>query len=257
MKRRGYFAQFLWIKHLKSDMEVIKRTTVTAQAIEAIREYLTSGEFSPGDKLATESELAAMLGVGRSTVREAIRTLEAMGYVELRPGKGAFARIVSEADAAALSGQAKAWFTASERTLEEFVQLRRLLEPAAAAFAAKSCSDAGKQELKAALSAFSDALSKADPAALAAEDRHFHTVLVRESGNRLLYQFYQQTESLFTAYSIRSFTASGETAPLTLEEHRRVLQAVLDGEPEAAQEAMQTHLQIAETRIGNMIRSAD
>jgi len=80
-------------------MAAIKRTTVTEQASEEIRKYLLSGELKTGDKLATETELSVMLGVGRSTVREAIRILQAMGYVELRPGKGAFAAVTTEEDA--------------------------------------------------------------------------------------------------------------------------------------------------------------
>ena len=236
-------------------MEPIKRTSVTAQSIEAIRRCLTSGEYQPGDKLATEAELSAMLGVGRSTVREAIRTLEAMGYVELRPGRGAFVRITDEADAAAQAMHARAWFTESEKTMEEFAQLRRLLEPAAAAMAARSVSPAGRAELESALTDFAAAMEAGcDPAALSAADRQFHTVLVRESGNGLLYQFYQQTQTLFTSYSVRSFTARRDTAPLTLAEHRRILDAVLAGEETAAEEAMRVHLAIADRRISGFIR---
>ena len=89
-------------------MQPIQRTSVTAQAIEQIKKSLFSGEYQPGDKLSTETELSAALGVGRSTVREAIRTLEAMGYVELRPGRGAFVRITREEDAEVQANHARA-----------------------------------------------------------------------------------------------------------------------------------------------------
>lgn len=239
-------------------MQPIQRTTVTAQAIEQIKTSLLSGEYQPGDKLSTETELSAALGVGRSTVREAIRTLEAMGYVELRPGRGAFVRITREEDAALQASVARAWFTESEETLLEFAQLRRLLEPEAAALAACRASAEGKAELTAALDAFCVAAQKGgDAASLSAADRLFHTTLIRESGNRLLYQFYQQTEPLFTAYSVRSFTARPDTPPLTLSEHRRILDAVLAGEPEAAREAMRLHLTIADQRIFTIIREEE
>ena len=93
--------------------------------------------------------------------------------------------------------------------------------------------------------------------ALSAADRLFHTTLIRESGNRLLYQFYQQTETLFTAYSVRSFTARPDTPPHTLSEHRRILDAVLAGEGEAAREAMRLHLTIADQRISTIIREEE
>lgn len=239
-------------------MQPIQRTSVTAQAIEQIRESLLSGEYQPGDKLSTEAELSVALGVGRSTVREAIRTLEAMGYVELRPGRGAFVRITREEDAAAQANNARAWFTESEETLLEFAQLRRLLEPEAAAMAARSISEAGKDELQAALDDFARSMeTDSDPASLSAADRLFHTTLIRESGNRLLYQFYQQTERLFTAYSVRSFTARRDTPPHTWEEHRRILDAVLAGEDAGAAEAMRRHLAIADQRISGIIREED
>lgn len=239
-------------------MQPIQRTSVTAQAIEQIKKSLFSGEYQPGDKLSTETELSAALGVGRSTVREAIRTLEAMGYVELRPGRGAFVRITREEDAEAQANHARAWFTQSERTLTEFAQLRRLLEPEAAALAACHASREGKAQLTAALDAFCRAAEKGgEPASLSAADRLFHTTLIRESGNRLLYQFYQQTETLFTAYSVRSFTARPDTPPHTLSEHRRILDAVLAGEGEAAREAMRLHLTIADQRISTIIREEE
>jgi len=239
-------------------MQPIQRTSVTAQAIEQIKKSLLSGEYQPGDKLSTETELSAALGVGRSTVREAIRTLEAMGYVELRPGRGAFVRITREEDAEAQASVARAWFTESEETLLEFAQLRRLLEPEAAALAALHACAQGKAELTAALDAFCDAVQKgSDGATLSAADRLFHTTLIRESGNRLLYQFYQQTETLFTAYSVRSFTARPDTPPHTLQEHRRILDAVLAGDAAAAEEAMRLHLTIADQRISNIIREEE
>lgn len=58
-------------------MNTLKRTTMTERAAEEIKKYLISGQVKPGDKLLTETEFADQLGVGRSTVREAIRTLQA------------------------------------------------------------------------------------------------------------------------------------------------------------------------------------
>ena len=69
-------------------MESVKRVPVVQQVVEKIKEYLFSGEVSVGDKLPVEKELCEQLEVGRGTVREALRMLEATGYVESRPGKG-------------------------------------------------------------------------------------------------------------------------------------------------------------------------
>jgi len=233
-------------------MQKIRRTSVTSQAVAAIRAHITSGNLAVGDKLATEAELSASLGVGRSTVREAIRTLEAMGYVELRPGRGAFVRVTSDSDASSLGSSARAWFTESAHTLAEFGRLRQILEPAAAAMAAEAHTEEGIIALEAAMSAFAEAICRRDAAALAEADRQFHTTLMHESGNSLLYELYGHTAELFTAYSVRSFTAQTENAPRTMEEHRRVLRAVIAGDAAAAEEAMRAHLTSAEAMIDSL-----
>lgn len=231
-------------------MGTIKRTTVTEQAIEEIKKYLLSGELKSGDKLATEAELSAMLGVGRSTVREAIRTLQAMGYVELRPGKGAFARVTSEEEVLSLRDHARDWFTVNERTLEEFLQVRHLVEPKAAELAAKYINEAGLADLQKELDRFETAVNQeGNSAGLAAADRQFHILIVRESKNQLLYQFYLQTSALFMQYSTRSFTLMNITAMKTLQEHQKILSAIRAGDADGARDAMTEHLNIARRRM--------
>lgn len=231
-------------------MGTIKRTTVTEQAIEEIKKYLMSGELKSGDKLATEAELSAMLGVGRSTVREAIRTLQAMGYVELRPGKGAFAKVTSEEEVLSLRDHAKDWFTVNERTLAEFLQVRHLVEPKAAELAAKYIDQAGIADLQKELDRFETAVNrKENSAELASADRQFHILIVRESKNQLLYQFYLQTNELFMQYSTRSFTLLNATAAKTLQEHKKILSAIKAGDADGARDAMTEHLNIAKDRM--------
>jgi len=235
-------------------MGIIKRTSVTDQAIEEIKKYLFSGNIKTGEKLVTESELSAMLGVGRSTVREAVRTLQAMGYVEIRPGKGTFAKVTSEEEIRSLRDHARDWFTVNERTLEEFLQVRHLVEPKAAELAAAYIDPTGIADLQKALDRFEAAVMQdSNSAELAAADRQFHIGIVRESKNQLLYQFYLQTDKLFMQYATRSFTMlNREYAQKTLQEHRNILAAICDGNTASAGEAMTEHLNIAKTRMNIM-----
>jgi len=73
-------------------MSVIKRIPVTAQIAESIREAIVKGHFQIGDKLPPELKLCEMLKVSRPSIREAMQLLQAEGYVELLPGRGAFVR---------------------------------------------------------------------------------------------------------------------------------------------------------------------
>lgn len=117
-------------------MNTLKRTTMTERAAEEIKKYLISGQVKPGDKLLTETEFADQLGVGRSTVREAIRTLQAMGYVELRPGRGAFAVITSPDDEFSMRENAIRYFKGNQGSLNDFLEVWNLIEPYAASLAA-------------------------------------------------------------------------------------------------------------------------
>ena len=68
----------------------IKRLTIVQQVVDGLKEYIMSGELQVGDKLPTERELCQQFGVGRGTVREAVCTLQALGFVEMIPGKGSY-----------------------------------------------------------------------------------------------------------------------------------------------------------------------
>ena len=111
-------------------MEIERRISVTDQVVDALRSRILAGEYKPGVKLPSETALSETFGVGRSTIREVLRTLQAMGYVELKPSRGAF---VAEGD---LQSRTEKWFTVNENTLEDFRNLRCMVEPESACLAA-------------------------------------------------------------------------------------------------------------------------
>ncbi len=68
----------------------IERVSITDQVVKQLQALIMSGEFKIGDKLPTENDFCAQFGVGRSTVREALRVLAAMGMIQIQAGKGAY-----------------------------------------------------------------------------------------------------------------------------------------------------------------------
>ena len=70
--------------------KAIEKSTASRMVVEQILDSLKTGEFRPGEKLPSQMDLADMFGVGRSSVREAIKALDAMGYMEVIQGKGTF-----------------------------------------------------------------------------------------------------------------------------------------------------------------------
>ena len=231
-------------------MEKEKRISVTDQVVAALRNQILTGAYSPGEKLPSETALSEMFGVGRSTIREVLRTLQAMGYVELKPSRGAFA---ASGD---LRKQAEKWFTVNENTLEDFRELRSMVEPETASLAAARYSEEDRgilQDLTDRFNALSRQYVETGDRGLTPHltrlDEQFHMHLIRISGNVLLAQLYEQISPLFQQYSIRSFTLSPDGSREADQEHRTICLAVLSGDGEKAREAMKKHLASAEDKI--------
>lgn len=236
-------------------MKTIKRTTITERAVEEIKRYLLSGELAPGDKMLTETEFAEQLGVGRSTVREAIRTLQAMGYVELRPGRGAFAVITSPDDELSMRESAIRYFKGNQGSLNDFLEVRSLIEPYAAALAAARADDEARETLQKILIRFADA-AKHDPdhAELAQLELEFHSTIVAVSGNKMLNSIFRQLCRMFAVYSENSFTAYN-SLEATMLEHTDIVEAILRHDPDAAEQKMRMHISISTQNMKNAIQT--
>ena len=97
-------------------MEPIKRVPIVSQVEESIREMIEKKEYKPGMKLPTEFEFCQTLQVGRGTVREALRLLQAKGLVEIKPGRGAFVAENEPADANPV-----VWLVQNEKELRDSI----------------------------------------------------------------------------------------------------------------------------------------
>src|ERR1700716_3469946 len=112
-----------------------RNSGVTQDAIEQIRQLVASGEWGPGTRLPREADLAAQLGLSRNSLREAVRALSLARVLEVRQGDGTY---VSSLEASELlEPTLSATHLLRGRTVLELFQVRRMLEPAAAAGAAR------------------------------------------------------------------------------------------------------------------------
>lgn len=152
-------------------------------AIEQLRQSIASGEWPVGTRIPTEPGLAAALGVGRNTVREAVRALAHSGILEVRRGDGTYVRATSE-----ISG---ALSRMCGSKLREVLQVRRCLEVEGARLAAAARTDADIAELRELL-ARRDALhGSADRAEFSQADAQLHLAVVRASHNQVLIELYR------------------------------------------------------------------
>jgi DNA-binding FadR family transcriptional regulator len=204
-----------------------RRTGLVDQVIEQMRTAIATGEWTLGARVPTEQELVNLLGVGRNTVREAVRALAHAGLLEVRQGDGTFVRATSE-----LSGAVRR-LCGSE--LREVLEVRRTLEVEGARLAATARTEAELAELTGTLEARDRALDSGPWAEFVAVDAQFHLLVVRCSHNKLLAELYQGLTEVIKA----SIATLDTEVPVSRQiQHTGLLEAIRDGDPErAAQEA--------------------
>ncbi|WP_184690417.1 FadR/GntR family transcriptional regulator [Saccharothrix tamanrassetensis] len=176
-----------------------RRAGLVDQVIDQMRDAIAGGEWPVGQRIPPEPELVTALGVGRNTVREAVRALSHAGLLEVRQGDGTFVRATSE-----LSGAVRR-LCGSE--LRDVLQVRRTLEVEGARLAAVQRTDEELRRLEALLSERDAALAAKDWERLVERDAAFHVLLVQCSHNTLLAELYQGLTEAVRA----SITATVET----------------------------------------------
>src|SRR5690348_4672191 len=151
---------------------------VTDEAIEKIKAMITSGALRAGDRLPREADLAAELGLSRSSLREAVRALSLVNILDVRRGDGTYVTSLEPR----LLLEALSFIVDFHRddTMLEFLRVRRILEPAATAMAAERITAEESEGLRDLLDSIGP-----DPAAeeLVANDLEFHRRIVACAGN--------------------------------------------------------------------------
>ncbi|MFD6531122.1 FadR/GntR family transcriptional regulator [Streptomyces sp. NPDC060184] len=210
---------------------------VTDEAIEKIKGMIVSGALRPGDRLPKESELAADLGLSRNSLREAVRALSLIRILDVRQGDGTY---VTSLDPQLLL-EALSFVVDFHRddTVLEFLAVRRILEPAATAMAASRIGDAELDALAAELDALGDGPSVEE---LVAADLRFHRGIVQASGNTVLCSLLDGLSGPTTRARVWRGLTQEDALSRTLQEHRAILAALRDRDPEAARAWATVHV---------------
>jgi len=221
---------------VKPDFELIRRNKVYEEVAKQI-ERLILNKLNPGDKLPSERELAEMLKVSRSSIRDAIRGLELKGLVEPRQGAGTIVRETS------VDAVANPFARALERRKEmvsELLDFRRMLEPPLAARAAAHVSADEVSEMEEILQRQQEKQSQGEAAI--AEDTEFHYSVALASGNSVVLKVLDTLMDLLRETRERSVQLKGRPQK-SLAGHRRILGAIKRHDAEAAMAAMRRHIE--------------
>ena len=224
---------------VKSDFEVVRRNKVYEEVAKQI-ERLILKKLQPGDKLPSERELAEMLQVSRSSIRDAIRSLELMGLVEPRQGAGT---IVRELSAESLVNPFANALKRRQELVSELLDFRKMLEPPLAARAATHASPDEVSEMEEILQRQEATLSHGE--ASIAEDAEFHYSIALASGNSVVLKVLDILMDLLRETRERSLQLKGRPQR-SLAGHRRILAAIKRHDAEAAKDAMRRHIEDVE-----------
>jgi len=215
--------------------------------VQQITQQIVSGALQPGMALPTEPELARQFGVSRTVIREAVRVLASKGLIAVRHGSGMWVQPPDAWDhldplilfERVRSGQDVDW-------LDEVLELRKVLELAAAELAAKRRTPADLEAMEAELRAMRGLVH--DPAVFAQHDVAFHEAIMAAARNRLLREARRPlSQVLFSGWRLTGRTP--ERVRRSLEGHEAIYAAIAQGDPEQAREAMRRHLEQFEKNI--------
>jgi GntR family transcriptional repressor for pyruvate dehydrogenase complex len=211
------------------------------QVADQLRGLIVSGRLPQGGRLPTELELARELGVGRATVREALRMLAAEGLVRTSKGQGGGSYVTMptvDGISESLSSNIALLAGAQDLTLDELIEVRELLEVPAARLAARRRADTDLELLRESIPADAPAL---DTQAEFVHNRDFHKTLIECCDNRLLQIAAQPVFSALQTSLSRSGLPRAFHRSIHAH-HARIVEAVEAGDENAAGSEMHDHL---------------
>ncbi len=206
----------------ETDVKQIPRLVLSDHVKEHIVEAVLNGELKPGDRIV-ESSLARQLGVSQAPVREAIRDLVLLGFLQSEPYKGTSVRS----------------FTYEE--LWETYTVRAALESLAARLAATHLTEDDANKLQTVLDEMIEAARLQDRDRLAQLDNRFHETILEISRNKTLHQLWKTLQ--YGTWSIVTYRKLSYDPAYLAARHKELLQALKTGDPDKAARVMQHHIE--------------
>lgn len=224
---------------------VARKPSLPDEVADALRQRLASGEFKPGDRLPTGSELASMFNVSLAVIREAMSRLRHDGIIDTVQGAGAFVTGTDKPRSFRLEED-----TGDGNVLRRVFELRQVFEEGAARLAALRATDEHVQQLHSALEEMGAAVEQGTDGFAA--DKKFHELITEMTGNDLFRDFFAFLSGKISTSiaAARSNSAMAGVSQEAHDEHRAIYQAIARHDPDAARAAMSDHLRSASRRLG-------
>ncbi|WP_433605322.1 FadR/GntR family transcriptional regulator [Dactylosporangium sp. CA-139114] len=229
-------------------IEPVRRLKVADSVAAQLEQLITRGDYKPGEKLPPERVLAERFGVGRSSMREAIRVVEAAGLLRTEHGRGVF--VISDKKARPTLSELLVF---DDFTVPELFEVRLSLEPDAASLAARRITAQEGAELERILAEAADPQLSDD--AFVKLDAELHRAIVRATKNTLLVRLMESIEPLFFKYSHRVIQLPGRRAHAH-DGHVKLCQAIIGHRLRDARVAALNHIRDVERDIAEHLEQA-
>ncbi len=228
-------------------MDDYRRDGMPVEIARRLLNYLLEGNVEPGHKIPSERRLAAELGVGRSIVREALKSLTLLGIIDVRQGDGTYLRRM---DSELLAESIEWGLLLGQPRIKDMIEARRYLEVILAELAAVRRSQTDLDVLSGILEEMRASVD--DPERYVAADIAFHLRIAEASGNTSLAGVMSSIRSLLQVWIAR-VTGEGGANAESSSEHEAVFVAIVNGDRNAARNAMQKHMERAYDRLADTL----
>jgi GntR family transcriptional repressor for pyruvate dehydrogenase complex len=215
----------------------VKPKRLSDEIFEQIKALIFKGDLKPGDKLPPERELADYFDVGRSSLREALIQLSAVGLVEARKTDGYFVRSVAEE----MIGPLKAFIEDEMRNLVDFMEVRKMLDIYCAKEAIRKGTEGDYRKIRETLEQ--------------GQDAGFHIAIAEAAHNVILYHVISYMHNLLSGISMIKKRRKHNTEKYG-RHHRKIYEAITNRDPDAAEEAIKEHIDgfINDANSGSILR---
>lgn len=224
---------------LESKLRRIAKVPLSEDIAQQIMGLIASGDIKPGQRLPGERELCKQFGVGRSSLREALRCLAIVGVLDVRVGEGTFLA----PDGERFIGKIIEWRVITERrNVENLFELRLALECDLAAYAAARGTDSHFDRLSAVLGKMESCTENRKQ--FAPLDLEFHLIIAEASNNTLMYDLLMMIRSQLEHGLMRVVSLPGGT-DLAYKQHLEIFDAIRRHDQDKAKAQMRAHIQAA------------
>ena len=224
-----------------SKLKPVSRVTLGEQVAAQLSDQIAEGRWEPGEKLPSEATLCCTLNIGRSTLREALKSLAFVGLVQMRPGEGTY---VLDGSRNVMERILTRGLLKTEQDLKEVGEARVLLEGEIAALAAERADERDLEQLE----ALADEMTRS----LHGEGRDFvdldvelHLRIALCAKNKMLYDLMSPVRGILREWISRSHRMP-EIQQNAHKQHTKILAAIRRHDAEKARDLMRTHLQTCE-----------